>query len=337
MQLDFADMVYRYVFYFGKYDIMTVQDLNSVSAISGTECKTSGEVLSMSIDITIRQNGVLKKSLPFDVICGGLKYGSFDGLKLIEGEIGEDEFMLYHPSHLARGFSVVWKKGEKNQIYMHLPSPTCAEETDDFYDTVERVAGFWKNCSIEQDGAAIELASIPSWRKDMKEFNLRTLIEFCKEKEDLDNLTLYCAYWPLVFGPKEKGLFRQASDLSGFRDFLHEKQSVDAYYANPHFYINEDGPFGSFAVTEDCDSIFPIEPYVPFGVNDPETDEPLKVNRWYISYYSVTKDAVIGHTQYSDFIGSIEGKEYYDAGNVFFKGIPLGEMEGLVSKFGIEI
>ena len=295
----------------------------------------------MSIDITIRQNGFMKKPLPFEVIRGGLEYGSFDGLKLKEGEIGEGEFMLYHPSHLARGFSVIWRKGEKNQIEMRLLSPTCAEEIDDFYDTIERVASFWKNCSIEQDGAAMELASIPFWRKDMKEFNLRTLIDFCSEKEGHDNLTLYCAYWPLVFGPKEKELFRQANDLSGFRDFLHEKQSVDAYYANPHFYVdnnnNKDGPFGSFTITEDCDSIFPVEPYVPFGVSDPETDEQLKVNRWYISYYSFTKNEIIGYTHYSDFIDSIKDMEYYDAGNVLIKGLTLGEMEGLVSKFGIEI
>ena len=76
---------------------------------------------------------------------------------------------------------------------------------------------------------------------------------------------------------------------------------------------------------------------MPFGINNPETGELLKVSRWFISYYSTTKDAIIGSTHYSDFINNLSDKEYYDAGNVLIKGIPLNEMDRLVSKFGVEI
>ena len=294
-----------------------------------------GRVLFMSIEITITQKGLVKSAMPFDVIRGDLEYGEYDGLRLDPGKIGDEEFVLYNPSHIARGFSVVWTKSEKNQIYLRLPLPSCAEEIDDFYDTVVRIAGRWKNCSIDQDGSIIDLSAIPEWRESMKEYSLQALKQFCRENDG--NLTLFCAFWPLVFGPDEKQIFADAADLSGYRDFLHEKQSVELYYAMPSFYQGPDGIFGNYTLTEDVESIFPVSPYVPFGVVDPDTNEPLAVPSWYVTFYSITKDEALGQISYGDFVNEIGSGEYYDAENIIIKPVPLARMEEIIQQFGIEL
>lgn len=63
----------------------------------------------MSIDIAVRQKGLFKKAMPLKVILGDeLAYGAFEGVSLTPGKLDEDEFVAYHPQHIARGFSVGW-------------------------------------------------------------------------------------------------------------------------------------------------------------------------------------------------------------------------------------
>lgn len=293
----------------------------------------------MSIEITIKQKGLFKKELPFHVIVGSeLKYGNFDGLRLDEDKVGEDGFIMYHPRHIARGIGVDFKKGEKNQVYMRLPSPTCAEEVDALYDAVERIIDYWGKCSVEQDGTILTMTELNAGRDAMKKFNLDTLKSFNSEEKPYP-LTLFCALWPLVVGEKEKSYFGKAESLVEFRDWMHEKQSLDVYYAKPSFYRDESGFLGRYALTEETESVFPTSPYVPFGVSDPDNGIALEVGRWYLSMYSITKNTVIGMVQYEYFIDELgnDEKEYYDGSNIIIHGLDLARMEEICEKNNTEI
>jgi hypothetical protein len=293
----------------------------------------------LSIEITIKQKGLLKKELPLEVILGKeLRYGAFDGLRLEEDQMADGEFVAYHPNHIARGFSVQWKKGEKNQVYMRLPSPTCEEELDDFYDATERIANFWRAGTIEQDGNSITVKEMNASRRMMKDSNLRILKDFVSHPEK-GSLTLFCAFWPIVLGDAEYMHLAALPDLSGFRDFLHRKQAIDVYYAKPMFYRNKEGNFGLYAFTEDTRSIFPLIPYVPFGTKDPESGTQLEVDRWYVSLVSITYKKSMGIIKYLDFISAIkqEQREYYDAENIIIEGMNLEQMTELVENYRTEI
>lgn len=286
----------------------------------------------MSIEITITQKGLIKRELPFEVICGNdLQFGTFDGLRLDEGVIGSKEFILYHPGHIGRGFSVVWCKGEKNQVDLRLLTPAPSEEIDDFYDTVERIVRVWKNSTITQDGTEISLEDIPRLRTESKQFNLRTLHDMCSEDTDW---TMFCAFWPLTLTNDEKKRFSQADSLDEFRDCLHDKQSIDVYYAKPRFYSNGDGDgfIGIYTLTEDTRSVFPKTPFVPYGVTD-STGKPLEVDRWFVGISSITKNAYLGQIAYDNFITNIEGQSEYDAYNVLIENASLEAVESLIARF----
>ena len=83
----------------------------------------------MSIDITIRQTGLFKKTMPLEVILGSkLKYGIFDDRdRLVPDTLGEKQFLAYLPDCIGRGISVIWNKNEKSIINLRLNNP-CAPE-----------------------------------------------------------------------------------------------------------------------------------------------------------------------------------------------------------------
>lgn len=159
----------------------------------------------MSVEITIKQKGFFKKPLPLEVILGdNLKYGAYDGLRLAHDEMGNGEFVAYNPQHIARGFSVQWQEGEKQEVYMRLPVPTCAEEVDDYFDTVERISSFWKKADIEIDGNQTTIDEINRGRQSMKEFNLSTLNMYGSGKYGEGVHYIFCAFWPIALGEREK-------------------------------------------------------------------------------------------------------------------------------------
>ena len=101
----------------------------------------------MSLDVTIKQTGLFKKTLPLSVLLGDrLHYGwDDDGVRLQQGQLADDGFVAFLPDAIARGFSMTWNAQETQHVELHLPSPTSREEIRDFYATVQRVMGLaWR-------------------------------------------------------------------------------------------------------------------------------------------------------------------------------------------------
>lgn len=282
----------------------------------------------MSIEISITQKGLMKSPLRLSTICGdSLQYGNFDGLRLDAGVIGEAEVILFNPLHIGRGFSVVWKEGEKERVDLRLPTPAAAEEIDDFYDTVERILSVWKKTNILQDGQEIQAEDFPHIREDMKQFNLRALKDYSSQDTAF---TLFCAFWPITPLPEDFKRFAEAETLDVFRDYLHAMQDIDVYYAKPMFYSNEGEIVGVYTLTEDVRSVFPLSPRVPFGLLGGD-GSALEVDRWIVFLVSLTKDETLGEVSYQDFLDSLSGQQVYDADNVIIEGMPLDALEALVS------
>lgn len=299
----------------------------------------------MSIDIVIRQKGLFKKTLPLSVILGdNLACGVYEaGYRLDPGEWkSEDgEIVVYDPHHKGRGFSVIWTPTQKKGVTLRALHPTCAEELKAFYATVARITDYW-SCSLEVDGNPMTPAEFQAGFSDMLEANDRYLDLFIREsmdKEPYESMTLFSALWPLEFGSKEAAEVKNAPEGAPvrFARWLHEMQSADTYYAVAG-YAEEDGIVSRFAFTEDCDSLFPVKPTVPFGITGAD-GKPLEVSRYEVAIVATSTPSVsvIGTLPYEAFMAALSPDKvsYYDAKRVRIAPHSLSELKELIAKAGI--
>lgn len=297
----------------------------------------------MSIDVIIRQKGLFKKTLPLSVILGdGLSCGVYEaGYRLDPGEWkSEDgEIAVFAPQHKGRGFTVTWTPTQKKGVALRALHPTCAYELKAFYAAVARITDYW-NCSLEVDGNPMTPAEFQAGLPDMLEANNRYLdlfIEKSIDKEQYESMTLFSALWPLEFGAKEAAEVRDAPEGAPvrFARWLHEMQSADTYYAVAGYLEEDDGIVSRFAFTEDCDSLFPVKPAVPFGVTGAD-GRPLVVSRYEVAIFSTTTQSVIATIPYDAFMTSLSPDKvsYYDAKRVRIAPHSLTELKELIAKAG---
>lgn len=276
----------------------------------------------MSIDIRITQKGLLKKTLPLHVITGSdLCYGTSDGMKLKENDLSSDEIIMYHSNHISRGFSIEWTPKKKDYVDLRALSPDSREGLNDFFAAIQRIASYWK-CEIEMDGNITALSELVSLIPDMQAFNETVLESVCGDilSGKKESLTLYSVMFPVVLGVPEAEKFRH--DVDAFGRWLHEKQSVDAYYARPQFFRTEVGVVGRYVVTEDCRTIFPLKGQVPLGISDPETGKGLKCDRYEVYFYSISQEKMLGYVPFETFIEIIkEQAERFEGANTFLRAV----------------
>lgn len=272
----------------------------------------------MSIHITVEQKLFGSQTMPLEIILGDqLHYGHFAVDQLNDGELGETEFVAYHPDHIGRGFSVIWNPQERKRIDLRLPQPTTAEELRDFYTAVDRMVKHW-DAKLTVDGSRVRPADFLAGYGEAVAFNEQIIRQFSGQVLDgkHDALTLYCTMWPLSVGRKEAEVF--AADPATFARWLHEKQTVDACFASPDFYQDEAGIFGRYVFLDGVSCIFPKKPSVPFGVTDPSTGKLLECDRWLVLLALDREKAPLCQLNYADFMDRLPKDRvvYYDADHV---------------------
>lgn len=256
----------------------------------------------MAIDILIKQKRFGNKTMPLEVILGDdLHYGNFINDQLTVGELGESEFIAYNPECIGRGFSVTWNPTEKKSINLRLPLPSTKKELKDFYGVVERISKYW-GAKIIDDGSKVSLESFMAGLQKMIESNNRFIKQFSQQVLDgeYDTLTLYSAMWPLCMGKEEATLF--LNDPESYAEWLHEKQSVDVYFASPDFYMRDNGVYGRFILVNGIPAVFPNTPSVPFGITDPETGKQLECSQWVILIGIQGEKTPLCEMEYSKFL-----------------------------------
>ena len=311
----------------------------------------------MAIEITITQKGATKKAMPLEVIIGDeLRYGFSDGIRLEEDMVGDNHFVAYNPNHIGRGIVVDWKEGETYKVHLRLPIPSHDAEIDDFFDLATRIATYWKNCKIVKDRRKVmTVDDFVFQRSEIKEESLQTLSFICNQTkfDEAGNMSsgdafdpsvpvqegeicLQCARWPIVFGGKEKALLADSTDSTKFKEFLHEKLAIDAYYGkaffSQHMFTKELS--AKYVIEEDNLSIFPLKPAVPWWMIDRRTGETLEVVKWEIGLFSTTKDDMLGIIPYDDFITqfkNLKSTEYYDHQHVINPGMSLAQMQDFLT------
>lgn len=294
----------------------------------------------MSIDVIIRQKGFFRKALPLSVILGDhLVGGTYDRhFRLAEGHVAPGgEMAVYNPAHKARGFTVSWSR---RSATLRALNPTTARELEDFYAAVERIMGYW-NATLEVDGFKnVPLQTFLEGRSAMIQHNEQYLVRFIEkamDKKPLESVTLFSALWPLELGAKEAAEIRNAPEgiPARFAGWLHEMQSADTHYAAAGYSEEANGIVGRFAFTEDCDSLFPVRPSVPFGVTGAD-GKPLEVSRYEVAIVATSTPSVsvIGTLPYEAFMAALSPDKvsYYDARRIRIAPHSYSELKELISK-----
>ena len=283
----------------------------------------------MSIDVSIKQKGFFKKTIPFNVILGNqLAYGATDGLRLIPNQMDE-EVILYDPQSIGRGFGIKWNENEKNEITLRLLNPTTEGEMRAFFDCLRRITSFW-NCKMTVDGIEEDINEYLSQEDDLIAYNHKVIKEVSEKivNGESQRLTLYSTMWPLVIGKDEAEQFVVNPHL--FSSWMHEQQIKDYYYAKPQFFQTEEGIKGIYALTEDCPTIMPNTPWVPLGIENPETGQRLECDHYEIALYSTTEDKTIAMIPYERlFTLGPDYLSYYDGGSILVENVGLEELNKL--------
>lgn len=259
----------------------------------------------MAIDVLIKQKLFSSKTMPLEVILGeNLHYGNFVNDQLNVGELGESEFVAYNPQSIGRGFSVIWNPLEKKTITLRLPQPSTKQELEDFYSAIERMVKYW-DAKLIVDGNRLRIDSFMMSLQDMMEFNEKIIEQFSQQvlEGENDTLTLYSTMWPLSIGKEEATLFLNNPD--SYAEWLHEKQSMDVYFASPYFYVGDNGVFARFHLMNNLQAVLPNQPTVPFGATDPETGKQLECNHWMILLGIKGDDEPLCEMEYSKFLSII--------------------------------
>ena len=285
----------------------------------------------MAIDVLIKQKLFGSKTMPLEVILGDhLHYGNFVNDQLHVGELGETEFIAYNPQSIGRGFSVVWNPKEKKTIALRLPLPSTTQELKDFYDAVERMVKHWDGKLIV-DGSRVSLPEFQAGFDNMVDFNDKTIKQLSQQILDgeSDTLTLYSAMWPLAIGQEEAALFMENPDY--YAEWLHEKQSMDVFFASPHFYVGDNGIFARYILTNNLPTVFPHQPIVPFGTTDPATGKPLECKEWLICLGIEGEKEPLCEMEYNKFLSLIpeNKKSKYDGSHFLLAEMTEEEIRGI--------
>lgn len=102
----------------------------------------------------------------------------------------------------------------------------------------------------------------------------------------------------------------------------------EAYQASPKVYEKQEGTLlAGFALTEDCDSLFPVVPEEQWAIKD------KTISEWSISLISLTnpKGGVIGQIEYHEAMKRLAPYILAQNGNwVLIRKMTHGELQGLL-------
>ncbi len=286
----------------------------------------------MAIRVIIKNKLLSRKTVPLEVILGDeLKHGKFDVEGIIDGKLGETEFIAYNPKHIGRGFKVIWNKREYKQIELSMFLPCHEKEYFDFTDAAKRIAKYWGG-SIIMSGKKLSLAEYSEYAPNL-EYNNKLIKDLSAEilSGEYDVNVVQGAFYPLDVGKPEARRF--ADNPQEFSRWLHEKQNITVAFATPRFYGRDgsDEIFGVYMIYADYDCILPADgPYVPEGYADAQTVEQLKSCKDYrVVLCELGASEAIASMTYGEFYSKIPQSRLsrFDESRVLMKGYSKAEME----------
>lgn len=283
----------------------------------------------MSVEVVIKNKQLIKKPLTIkDITMGKYAAGTIDQYMRNTREVKAGELVVYNPDKIGRGVSVMgWSSAVKDKIAIVANSFSTKYDYEMFYDIIGNIMRVWKTKNFEEEGIKHSSDDLEKLCQEQKNTAMSMMadIDSLVNREDGENLTFFSAMLPLDIKLDLMKKFGEAKDEEGYADYLHDLQSIDAYFTVPIFYgqKNKDAVFGSYAVTSGTDTIFPVEPKVPPFFTDPSTGKALTCSLYIVTLVSYAKQKVIGKISFEDFVrlADIGNCPEFDATHVILKGL----------------
>ena len=294
----------------------------------------------MGIDVSLKQKGLFKKEIDFsllETVAGDLSLviatsDRYFRLKNYDKEqaLTETVLLIYDPNLLSRGFTL---EILQNKYDCELRQTYYCSDNDlrKFFTFIKNLAQKLKITSYEKDGELLPLSDIPTRIEKEIAFNRRTLISQFRDNEH-PNLMLYPVMNPISVEPATIEALLQMNEeqaMEYWTRHLHEKQSIDCFYAVPLFYkTNEGALIARYALTENVFTVLPKEPYVPFGF-DFETED---IQEFQIALVSDKGEGILAEIDFEQLWNyfPLEKLKVYDARSVLIE-VTSDDMVALLS------
>lgn len=233
----------------------------------------------------------------------------------------------------GRGFEFAYEDDIKSYS-VRVFTPSTSSDWKIALEYMKNLAARMGSEIISEDGEKFSANQIENfnYERDIK-FGLQTL-------KDYEMMYMQGVYRPVAISPKIADEILSGSDaMKAFDEFIKRTQYHDAFSANQKFYKQQDGTIiGSYALTQELDTILPYEPRVE-NLNLDLKDEDVK--SWTVSLVAIEGDEddfdaykVLGTINYEDFISNLakDKFEFLDANYIALKGLSRAEMDELIAK-----
>ena len=183
-----------------------------------------------------------------------LKYGSNNEFYILENDkMEQNTAVLYNPNRIGRGIFFDGRKCSGGQITISYNIPTTKTEIHDY-----------------------TLKDLENNEEAMAAYSLESLHRFCSNQE-MKQCILTLAQYPWFLDAEKREYYKNCPDLDDFEKTIHDLQAGDVYYAKPSLMKNKnDGKsLAIYTLTDECESIFPMEAKDFLNLEDIKVDEGL--------------------------------------------------------------
>ncbi|NCB33411.1 MAG: DUF4299 family protein [Erysipelotrichia bacterium] len=294
---------------------------------------------NMTIDLEIENCAIFPQAIPIEVILGNhLNYGVYRSNHLTPGQLAENGFIAFDPKMITRGIRVYWRANEKRKISLHLSLPTADEEINELFEMVNRICNAWVNHSVRTGTFVLDQNAFSLFIEKNQSVNLKILHEIGLTVLDGSKglMVLGCAKHRLVIGRKEAENFWSGTNTDKFRDWMNDRQQIDAIPLEPVIYESKEfkGPrVGEYTCCSGLNMIIPLHPILPNKFIDYRTGMPLlEVSEYRVCLTNSDMTKPFGYLTFNEFMRElpVECSEYYDADDLLVSGLTADKIIGMI-------
>ncbi len=256
----------------------------------------------------------------------GLQFGHDNEFYILEDGAEDNTVILYNPNRIGRGIFFDGRNMQEGKVEISYNIPTTEAEITDFIRVAKELERQLKKVEMYcvEEECKYTTAQLEQNKDRMVQFSREKLNEFCANKE-YSSYIFTLAMWPLELTQEMMAKFEACTDLQEFEQILHEKQSLDVYYAKPRLMQKQTGEIGAFyTFTEECESIFPVKADGFFCM------ERINVDESFVRYYIFSEERLMdGMYDYDKFVQYMleHGATYYDRSHILVPSMTKEQME----------
>lgn len=282
----------------------------------------------MAVEVEIRKEGKGDELLLKSFIGEKLAIGAYDdSWRFQVGKTGEN-MVVIDPERPGRGIMIHLDPNDRSSVKLKLPIPAAPHDVEVFVDVVTRVAKEWDAAIWTEAGDSMPAGVFATNENNIKDFNDKAFKEVTKNLIDgkAPSFCIFAANWPLYLSAEDAKKLK--GDTEAFGKWLSDKQSIDAYYASPRFYMKDGKVIGRYIIMSDCRAIFPKAPSVPYGMT--HEGRPLECDDYKVVIG--TEEEMIGEIGFEEFKSKLPSAKVsgYDENDILIEELSEDELRSMV-------